>query len=52
MPDPWETGRGLNPNVADHNDTDLSSVGYTNIEVYINERADQLSNHPYYSEMP
>src|SRR3954468_22130643 len=35
MPDTWETARGLNPNVADHNGA--SSTGYTNLENYLNE---------------
>jgi hypothetical protein len=42
MPDAWEDTHGLNKYTADHNGTDLSAVGYTNIEVYINERADTL----------
>lgn len=42
MPDAWETAHGLNPNVQDHNGTRLSSEGYTNLEVYLNELADQL----------
>ena len=39
MPDAWEAARGLNPAVADHNGTGLSSGGYTNLEVYLHERA-------------
>ncbi len=44
MPDAWETARGLNPNVADHNGTNLSVsmtgvTGYTNLECYLNELA-------------
>jgi hypothetical protein len=47
MPDSWEVLRGLNPNVADHNGTELSLAatgveGYTNLEVYLNELADSL----------
>ncbi len=42
MPDAWETAHGLNPNVQDHNGLDLSSEGYTNLEVYLNELADRL----------
>jgi len=47
MPDNWETAHGLNPNVQDHNGTDLSLAetgvdGYTNLEVYLNELADLL----------
>lgn len=41
MPDEWESAHGLNPNVQDHNGTNLSPEGYTNIEVYLNELADQ-----------
>lgn len=41
MPDAWEAGHGLNPSVQDHNGTDLSSDGYSNLEVYLNELADQ-----------
>ena len=37
MPDSWETSKGLNPNDAsDRNGTNLSSEGYTNLEVYLN----------------
>jgi hypothetical protein len=39
MPDEWETTKGLNPAVADHNGTSLSGHGYTNLEVYLHERA-------------
>jgi MYXO-CTERM domain-containing protein len=42
MPDEWETAHGLDPN----DPSDSSAVqgsGYTAIEEYINERADQLS---------
>ncbi len=42
MPDAWETAHGLNPNVQDHNGFDISSEGYTNLEVYLNELADRL----------
>jgi hypothetical protein len=35
MPDSWETSKGLNPNVADHNKRNLST-GYDNVEVYLN----------------
>ncbi|MDW8262512.1 MAG: PEP-CTERM sorting domain-containing protein [Phycisphaerales bacterium] len=34
MPNWWETARGLNPNVANHNG--LMSNGYTNLENYLN----------------
>ncbi|MEZ4406730.1 MAG: hypothetical protein R3A52_09665 [Polyangiales bacterium] len=42
MPNAWETAHGLNPNVADHNGTNLSMsmtgvAGYTNLECYLNE---------------
>lgn len=37
MPDNWENAIGLNPsNAADRNGTNLNSVGYTNLEVYLN----------------
>jgi len=40
MPDAWETLHGLNPSdPEDRNGTDLSSVGYTNLEMYLNELA-------------
>lgn len=42
MPDAWETAHGLNPDRQDHNGTALSAQGYTNLEVYLNELADQL----------
>lgn len=36
MPDNWEQQHGLDPNDAiDRNGTDLSLVGYTNLEVYL-----------------
>jgi hypothetical protein len=42
MPDTWETDHGLDPN--DPSDaSDPQASGYTAIEEYINERADQLS---------
>jgi len=41
MPDSWETAHGLNPNVQDHNGTNLSASGYSNLEVYLNELATQ-----------
>lgn len=37
MPDAWETAKGLNPNVANTNAHTLSSVGYTDLDVYLNE---------------
>lgn len=41
MPDSWETSHGLNPSVQDHNGTDLSTEGYSNLEVYLNELSDE-----------
>jgi hypothetical protein len=46
MPDAWETARGLNPFVQDHNGTQLSMrwigvPGYTNLEVYLHELSEQ-----------
>ena len=37
MPDAWEAARGLNPNVANTNAHTLSSAGYTDLDVYLNE---------------
>jgi hypothetical protein len=42
MPDSWETARGLNPSNASDASGDRNGDGYTNIEEYINERADSL----------
>ncbi len=47
MPDAWEQSYGLNPSVQDHNGTQLSVPvtgvpGYTNLECYLNQLADQL----------
>ncbi len=42
MPDAWEIANGLNPNVANANGKDLSSV-YTNIEVYINSLVQEIT---------
>ncbi len=42
MNDNWERRHGLNVGVADHNGTNLSSDGYTNIEVYLNELSDRV----------
>ena len=44
MPDAWETAKGLNPAVQDHNGTSVSVAmtgvaGYTNLECYLNELA-------------
>ncbi len=37
MPDSWEIAKGLNPTVANTNATDLSTVGYTDLDVYLHE---------------
>jgi len=42
MPNTWEIAKGLNPNVQDHNGTNVSVAmtgvaGYTNLECYLNE---------------
>jgi VCBS repeat-containing protein len=37
MPDSWETAKGLNPNVANTNAHTLSSAGYTDLDVYLQE---------------
>ncbi|MEW6215714.1 MAG: hypothetical protein AB1478_11040, partial [Nitrospirota bacterium] len=43
IPDEWEKTHNLNPNdSSDGNGTTLNAEGYTNFEVYINERADSL----------
>lgn len=43
MPSEWELLHGLNPNEpADGNDTNLSQLGYTNLEMYLNELAGDL----------
>jgi hypothetical protein len=40
MPDHWETAHGLNPSDAsDGGNTNLSEVGYSNLEMYLNELA-------------
>jgi len=39
MSDEWETSQGLNPDVADHNGTGLSTEAYTNLEVYLHALA-------------
>ncbi|MBU6231021.1 MAG: hypothetical protein KGQ93_15285, partial [Cyanobacteria bacterium REEB459] len=44
MPDSWEIIKGLNPNLANHNGTNLSTLGYTNLEVYLHELAANLTN--------
>ncbi len=43
MPNAWEAAHGLNPDdSADGNATNLSKVGYTNLEMYLNELAGDL----------
>lgn len=42
MPDAWEREKGLNPAWQDHNGTGLSDRGYTNLEVYLHERAQSV----------
>ena len=37
MPDAWEITKGTNPSVANTNARTLSAVGYTDLEVYLNE---------------
>ena len=37
MPDTWEIAKGLNPSVANTNGTALSAVGYTDVEIYLQE---------------
>ncbi|MCB0931267.1 MAG: VCBS domain-containing protein [Mycobacterium sp.] len=37
MPDSWEIARGLDPNIGNTNAHNLSSVGYTDLEVYLQE---------------
>lgn len=49
MPNYWETAHGLNPNVPDHNGTQLSTsitgtAGYTNLECYLNCLSDAKIN--------
>ena len=39
MPDAWEITKGTNPSVANTNARTLSAVGYTDLEVYLNELA-------------
>jgi hypothetical protein len=40
MPNAWETSHGLNPDdPEDRNGTNLSRIGYTNLEQYLNELA-------------
>lgn len=39
MPDSWERSKGLNPTQSNANTISLSSSGYTNLEVYLHERA-------------
>ncbi len=37
MPDAWEIAKGLDPNSSNTNATDLSELGYTDLEVYLQE---------------
>lgn len=47
MPDVWEMARGLNHrDAADRNGTILSRLGYTNLEVYLNELANPTLEMP------
>jgi pectate lyase len=42
MPDNWEKEHGLNPNnPKDGNSKNLNSIGYTNLEVYLNSLVDK-----------
>lgn len=46
MPDAWESAHGLNPQLQDHNGTQLSLQwmgvpGYTNLDVYLHELSEQ-----------
>ena len=43
MPNAWETAHGLDPDDPDdRNGTNLSRIGYTNLEMYLNELAGDL----------
>ena len=42
MPDAWEISKGLDPAIASHNGTNLSALGYTNLEVYLHELAERV----------
>ena len=44
MPDSWEIAKGLNPNVANTNAFDLSTVGYTDLDVYLHELSQSRVN--------
>lgn len=46
MPNEWELEVGLNPNKNDASGTKLSSVGYSNIEMYINQLGDSFFVRP------
>jgi hypothetical protein len=43
MPDDWERARELDPSLQDHNRTTLAGGGYTNLELYLHERAQSLT---------
>ncbi|ORV88745.1 hypothetical protein AWC12_12730 [Mycolicibacterium iranicum] len=42
MPDSWEISKGLNPLSANHNAATLSTMGYTDLEVYLHELSARL----------
>jgi hypothetical protein len=42
MPDAWEITKGLDPNSSNTNATDLSALGYTDLEVYLQELSASL----------
>ena len=44
MPDSWESNHGLNFNDSSDASTDQNQDGYTNLEEYLNYRADKLLN--------
>ena len=53
MPDEWGTEKGLNPSDAsDGNGTNLSSIGYTNLEMYLNELAGDFDTERKISVVP
>ena len=45
MADVWEDGKGLNPDVADHNGLDLHSE-YTNLEIFLHSLAGDITSEP------
>lgn len=42
MPNAWEVDKGLNPDQMDHNGFDLSTLGYTNLDIYMQEASQGL----------